>query len=187
MIDSGAISTIGIDTITDDWQLRADDSAAISTLDIDTITDDWQLRTEDDDAAAISTIDIDTITNDWQLRTASSYVDWSEIRLDDPMDRKERFDFAGCTLASNPALAENSPLDDNFSGKITLAQSPDGGPVWIKANLQGMPEENRGYAFAINEFAWNGIDCASSGGHWHPTSEVLGIAESGSSHVGDLL
>ena len=53
--------------------------------------------------------------------------------------------------------------------------------------MEGLPQPMQKYAFAINERAWDGNDCASAGAHWNPTHEDHGETESGVGHVGDLL
>ena len=60
-------------------------------------------------------------------------------------DRRRRYDFAACRVEANPA----NP--NNIAGKVILAQDPKGGPVWIRADLKGLPYPQARYAFAINE------------------------------------
>ena len=68
-----------------------------------------------------------------------------------------------------------------------LAQYPEGGPVWIRADMKGMPMPISKYGFAILEQGWDGNDCASGGDHWNPTNETHGETDDSPSHVGDLI
>ena len=98
-------------------------------------------------------------------------------------ERRERFVFSACELEPNPAYFDG--LVD-ISGRIILAQSPYGGPVYVRANVGGMPHPASKYAFSINERGWDSLDCASSGAHWNPQGTDHGVTQSSESHVGDL-
>ena len=96
-------------------------------------------------------------------------------------NRRKRYAFAACMISPNPAVEESK-----VSGKVVLAQYPEGGDVWIRTDLEGLPQPLAKYGFAILESDWEGADCASAGAHWNPTEETHGKADGSPSHAGDL-
>lgn len=98
------------------------------------------------------------------------------------LKRKQRYEYAACKLEGNPAIAKTSDV----YGVVILAQNPKGGPVWMRADLEGLPDQVDYYDLAINEGRWDGNNCASSGEIWVPTSTGETHYEGGD-HVGELL
>ena len=93
-----------------------------------------------------------------------------------------RYNFAECNLIHNPS----NPMGWEAGGQILMAQKPDGGPLWVRAQVSGLPSPGYSFGFAINEKGFNGLDCRSAGNHWNPDVNIHGVPNEPDSHIGDM-
>ena len=98
--------------------------------------------------------------------------------------QRQRYSFAECTVYPNPNYLDHPGWTP--SGQIIMAQSPEQGPIWLRAKITGMPEAGSQFGFAINQNPWDGMSCESAGVHYNPEDTDHGPSGAANSHVGDL-
>lgn len=98
--------------------------------------------------------------------------------------QRQRYSFAECTVYPNPNYLDHPGWTP--SGQIIMAQSPEKGPIWLRAKITGMPEAGSQFGFAINQNPWDGMSCESAGVHYNPEDTDHGPSGAANSHVGDL-
>ena len=90
---------------------------------------------------------------------------------------------ASCELVRNPAH-NNQYYPEEIDGYFGFNQSDAAANVEIDGDVG---EARVGpHCLAIAENNWDGLDCATAGGHWNPAGETHGDMNAYPSHAGDL-